>query len=383
MNEGYSSSPHESESEDDHHPKRAYIPIARKIELVLEAEQSVKKEQKISQNKFCEQNGIAPCQLRGWKKNLANLKKTLDKTTKKKTLKVCTRGRPSRLENIRDKIMPWISGMIAGGKTIKVRRVAIECKRLEKSFRWMKRYTLFAMVQRFLRANGVVLRSVTHKAQDDPKAKQETALAFLGTTRPLLSAPNRSKAFIINMDQTPYNPKESDPKTLAFKGSKTVNAKEMKTSVGRIIALLGICADGTKLPPLFVFKGSPGGSIQREFATFPNNAHYIMQKNAWTDERVMLHWVETVLKPYVERAPAGIVPYLILDKYSCHYQGSVANQIEDLGVEWDIIPGRCTGLVQPIDVGISKPWKYRVRNHVENWMLKQTTIGFHQKTHEN
>ncbi|KAL7563790.1 hypothetical protein ACA910_000116 [Epithemia clementina (nom. ined.)] len=59
-----------------------------------------------------------------------------------------------------------------------------------------------------------------------------------------------------------------------------------------------------------------------------------------------------------------------MDKYSCHYQGSVANQIEDLGVEWDIIPGGCTGLVQPIDVGIGKPWKYRVWNHVENWMLE-------------
>ncbi|KAL7561559.1 hypothetical protein ACA910_007018 [Epithemia clementina (nom. ined.)] len=180
MNKGYSSSPHESESEDDHQPKRAYIPIARKIELVLEAEQSVKKEQKISQNKFCEQNGIAPCQLQGWKKNLANLKKTLDKTTKKKTLKVCTHGCPSRLEKIRNKIMPWISGMIAGGKTMKVRRVAIECKRLEKSFRWMKRYKLFVTVQRFLRANGVVLQSVMHKAQDDPKAKQETAFGLFG-----------------------------------------------------------------------------------------------------------------------------------------------------------------------------------------------------------
>ncbi|KAL7566530.1 hypothetical protein ACA910_000600 [Epithemia clementina (nom. ined.)] len=46
MNEGYSSSPHESESEDDHQPKQAYIPIARKIDLVLEAEQSVKKGKK-------------------------------------------------------------------------------------------------------------------------------------------------------------------------------------------------------------------------------------------------------------------------------------------------------------------------------------------------
>ena len=52
--------------------------------------------------------------------------------------------------------------------------------------------------------------------------------------------------------------------------------------------------------------------------------------------------------------PESIVPYLLIDKYRCHYQGSVAKAIEDLGVEWDIIPGGCTGLTQPIDVGIGK-----------------------------
>jgi hypothetical protein len=43
------------------------------------------------------------------------------------------------------------------------------------------------------------------------------AIAFLETTRPLLNQHNRHKAFIINMDQTPYNAKETANKTLAKK----------------------------------------------------------------------------------------------------------------------------------------------------------------------
>ena len=82
---------------------------------------------------------------------------------------------------------------------------------------------------------------------------------------------------------------------------------------------------------------------------------YTVQDNAWTDEGVMLLWVEKVLAPYVKDCPPGIVPYLLLDKYKCHYQGTVARAIEELGVEWDIIPGGCTGLVQPINVGIGRP----------------------------
>ena len=73
----------------------------------------------------------------------------------------------------------------------------------------------------------------------------------------------------------------------------------------------------------------------------------------------MLLWIDVVLKPYIGTTPHGIIPYLLLDKYKCHSTGLVAKAIEDLGVEWDIIPGGCTGLAQPID---------RPRHH--NWYDK-------------
>lgn len=51
--------------------------------------------------------------------------------------------------------------------------------------------------------------------------------------------------------------------------------------------------------------------------------------------------------------------------------GSVVNKIEDLGVQVEHIPGGMTGLCQPIDVGIGKPLKNRVRNLWEDWMIEQ------------
>jgi DDE superfamily endonuclease len=44
-------------------------------------------------------------------------------------------------------------------------------------------------------------------------------------------------------------------------------------------------------------------------------------------------------------------------------------KIEDLGVEVEHIPGGCTSLCQPIDVGIGKPYKNRMKNQWENWMI--------------
>ena len=55
------------------------------------------------------------------------------------------------------------------------------------------------------------------------------------------------------------------------------------------------------------------------------------------------------------------------------HQGSVAKAIEDLGVEWDIIPGGCTGLVQPIDVGIGNPFKHRIWYWLEEWLADHDT----------
>ena len=85
----------------------------------------------------------------------------------------------------------------------------------------------------------------------------------------------------------------------------------------------------------------------------------------------MKQWVQLVLKPYIEKAPEGVYPLLFLDSYRCHMMASIVNAIADLGVQVEHIPGGCTGLCQPIDVGIGKPIKNRVRNYWEDWMVEQ------------
>ena len=91
------------------------------------------------------------------------------------------------------------------------------------------------------------------------------------------------------------------------------------------------------------------------------------------DETCMLRWVDEVLKPYlvVNRPPPGIVPVILLDAYRCHMMGSVTDAIADLGIEIVSIPGGCTGLCQPLDVGINKPFKARVRALWEEWMIDE------------
>ena len=51
------------------------------------------------------------------------------------------------------------------------------------------------------------------------------------------------------------------------------------------------------------------------------------------DEAVMLAWVDGPLKAYVNTAPEGIVPLLILDSYRCHMMALVVQRIQEMGVE--------------------------------------------------
>jgi hypothetical protein len=124
-----------AEEPDSPPSKRTFITLQRKVDLCAEAEENVFVSESMSLKAFCRANDIQPSQLRRWKKNLLMMKKTIDSTTKKKTKKVCTVGRPSRLEGIRDRLMPWVNVMMQDGKTVSIRQAAIHAKCWDKSLR--------------------------------------------------------------------------------------------------------------------------------------------------------------------------------------------------------------------------------------------------------
>ena len=147
-------------------------------------------------------------------------------------------------------------------------------------------------------------------------------------------------------------------------------------STMRLTCAVTVSAAGDILRPFIVFKGKHDGRIAREFQNpkksgFPVDCSYICQDRAWMDEAMMLQWVKEVLEPWSKHVPAGIMPYLLLDSYKCHLMSSVVHAIQDLGIEVDHIPGGCTGLVQPLDVGVNKPLKNQIRRKWEEYMLEE------------
>ena len=159
-------------------------------------------------------------------------------------------------------------------------------------------------------------------------------------------------------------------------GARTVNGRTSTSQTIRATVAATVTASGEMLKPLVVFKGKPGARIEtREFPTYPADNAYACQQTAWMDERVMLLWVRTILKPFIDDCPDNIQPLLLLDSYKCHTMASVTRELEALGIQVEIIPGGCTGMCQPIDVGIGKPLKTRARHLWEEWMVSECAEG--------
>ncbi len=84
----------------------------------------------------------------------------------------------------------------------------------------------------------------------------------------------------------------------------------------------------------------------------------------------MMLWVDQALGPYlaVNLPPPGIQPVILLDTYRCHMMALVFAKISKLGIEVIHIPGGCTGLCQPLDIGVNKPSKHHLCDLWEEWM---------------
>ena len=87
------------------------------------------------------------------------------------------------------------------------------------------------------------------------------------------------------------------------------------------------------------------------------------------DAKMMNLWIDLVLVPWKESRKPGVVPLLILDAYRVHMMGSIVNRIQSLGIEVQHIPGGCTWLCQPIDVGINHPIKKEMTEQWEKWLF--------------
>jgi hypothetical protein len=330
----------------------------RKIEEALKA--------KISLRTICAELGIRHNYYKTWKKQL---EKAVDVKISGNCSKI-HRGKKGLLEDHTAAIERAIFELREQGIQVNTRYVRVEASKLSSAFRSKTKVAKDHIVRRFIKKVGLVHRIGTHVAQKHHEETAADSADFIKNMRPIVAC--RDPDDVLNMDQTPIPFSFHSKKTLETKGAKTVHVRASTTDTKRATLAAAVTGSGDLLTPMLIFKGKKDGRIAtKDLKNYPSGCLYACQAKAWMDEDKMNEWIDVVLIPWVKKRRAVnpyCVPLLLLDSYRVHMMGSVVLRIQALGVEVQHIPGGCTYLCQPVDVGINRPIKRAMKEQWEEWM---------------
>ena len=252
--------------------------------------------------------------------------------------------------------------------------VIIKACKLDESLKLKNINTLQNWCYRFLKRNMLTFRSGTHIGQKLPQSYPELMRKFTKFNEILRSDNDFELNQIANMDETPLFMNITNTKTIAKIGSKEVDIKTHGQEKIHVTAILWIIADGTKLPPMLVFKGQPDGRVERRlnknWFVKDKKVFAYCQPKAWNNQTIMKKWINEVWRKYsyfiVKKETM-----LVMDDASMHKIDIVKDKIKECNTKISMIPGGLTRYLQPLDVSINKPFKDELKKRYTKYCMDQ------------
>ena len=153
-----------------------------------------------------------------------------------------------------------------------------------------------------------------------------------------------------------------DTSTVDKVGKKTILLKTTGHEKCRYTVVLACMADGTKLPPMLIFKRKTLPKVK-----WPKGVVVHAHPKGWMDEQGCDIWLEKVWR----QRPGGVrnkKSLLVWDQFSAHLTPKVNSKVRALNTDVAVIPGGLTGILQPLDVSMNKPFKTGLRQRWQSWM---------------
>lgn len=197
------------------------------------------------------------------------------------------------------------------------------------------------------------------------------------------------------MDQTSLLFEYLSGRTYSIKGDKTIWAKATKISWDKRQAtlILVVFADGIcHIQPIIIFPGTENERQQaiyygKERKRYDKRVVVLFNKTAYTNEQVMMKWIHTFLIPALSSTDKPTTTTTNPDRIPC--PSPIALDAAQFHKTNDIIPfmipGGCTGLIQPLDVSINGPFKNMLCDalDVEMDRLGQAALDYFDMKTEN
>lgn len=309
--------------------------------------------------------GLQATQLKKWMQN-EQLFRAANKSQKS-----LNAGRESTLKHLSEALLDHLNEERAMNLPVSYHSLVVYAGSLDPDYQELPWEVKYHQMRRFVKSHGISIGSRTNTAQAHPETVREKAQQWMIYIQPFVSSLSTSKHWVLNMDETPVPFSLTPRKTLSQVGVRTVGIRRSGNSTTRCTAALTVAADGTKLKPFVIFKGKKNGRIDKtELPTYENqeNVCYNVQDNAWMNQQSMNNYIDSVLAPYVANKPVEVDCHLIIDTLKSHISDETIARCADIGIEVHVIPGGCTSLTQPCDIGINKPFKDRLKRKWWTWI---------------
>ena len=295
--------------------------------------------------------------MRSWRKQK-------EKLMKMPSYKCADRGSKSKWPHLDDAVAKWVSENRENGLIVtrtNIRRYAIK----EARKMGLPEFTASAgWCTRFMRRHNFVLRRKTKIAQQLPKELSEKINNFFTFVIKHRKANEYKLSSIGNMDETPLNFDMPSSSTVNKIGEKSILIKTTGHEKTHFTVVLTCMADGTKLPPMVIFKRKLMPKQK-----FPSGIVLHVQEKGWMNDEGCIIWLKRI---WASR-PGGLrreKSLLVWDMFRSHQVESITKAVRATNTDIAVIPGGLTSVVQPLDVSINKPFKDNIRRKWNEWMLE-------------
>jgi hypothetical protein len=226
----------------------------------------------------------------------------------------------------------------------------------------------------FQRRWGISCRALTKRASRLPEEYRRLVINWLRFNR-RHSQPLPPLWCILNIDETPIPFEYLEGKTYDLTGSRTISAETDRSGWDKRQATLVLYlfpdGVGTRIKPKLIFHGASGDRnriLNKEQHRYHKGVTVEFNPTAYNTEELFLKFIDEELLPALASGSERQKSLLLLDVFAGHTTETVLSKLHSAGIVTSLIPGGCTGLLQPLDTAVNKPFKNYLRHFTDQYI---------------
>lgn len=218
-----------------------------------------------------------------------------------KRSRYCSAAKWPELE---EEIKNWIVEERNAGRSISTKTIINESKLRTAAQGLNDFHGMSSWCYRSMKINGLSMRTKTRIAQKMLEDYENKTIAFHSYVINARKETDYEMGQIGNVDEVPLTFEVVSNRTVDIKGSKSITIKTPGHEKTHYTAVLSCCADGTKLPPLLIFKRK---TIPKD--KIPPGIVIHVHPKGWMDGDGMKQWLDKVWsRPSEKTIPTCVEP---------------------------------------------------------------------------